>query len=107
MMPLWAMDGDAGAESATTFPSIVTQSPGTPSAIIFSSFPLPALPPPPEPAVGMLNSLLSSLVTLRSASCGWTPNSSTSLLSLPSIFFTSTACPLLENFREILSAASE
>src|SRR5208337_652854 len=107
MIPLWAMAGEAGAERATTLPSKVTHSPGAALAIVFSSVPPPLLPPVPDPAEGRLYSLASSFVTLRSASDGWTPNSCTSLRSLPSIFFGSAGCPSFENFREILSAASE
>ena len=109
MIPLCAIEGEAGWERPTTFPSMVTHSPGTPSAIFFSSVP-PPFPPaglPAEPGMGRLYSFASSFVTLRSASEGWTPNSSTSLRSLPSIFFGSGVWPPFANFREILSDASE
>ena len=109
MMPLWAIAGDAGVERETTFPSRVTQSPGCAAATGFCSVGPPAPPVlPPNPVAGaILNSFASSFDTLRSASAGWTPNSSMSRRSLPSTFWRSISFPVLENLREILSVASE
>ena len=55
IIPLWAMAGDPGAESATILPSMVTHSPGDKSAIFFVSVALPLFPPPlPIPICGMI-----------------------------------------------------
>ena len=96
MMPLWAIAGEVGVERETTFPSRVTQSPGCAAATGFCSVG-PPVPPalPPNPVAGaILNSFASSFDTLRSASAGWTPNSSMSRRSLPSTFWRSISFPV-------------
>jgi len=100
-IPVWEMEGDGGAVSATTLPSTVTHSPVASASRVF------ALPGPPVWSPCIENSLASSLVTVRSASPSGTPNSSTRRLSLVSIAVFSTAWPRDTTFWEILSAVAE
>ena len=106
--PLCAIDGEAGAETETTFPSMVTHSPGTASAIFFCSVPAAALPgTAPRSHQGDVE-LFCQFIGHTSLSLG---GLDTELVyeprSLPSIFFGSTSDPFVMNLREILSAVSE